>query len=123
MRQRCLNPKSISFHDYGARGIGVCERWNDFAFFLADMGPRPSKQHTIERTNNDLGYSPDNCVWATRSVQGKNTRRVRRLTFDGSSISISEIADRSGYKPKSVATFLRAGRSVADIMEGRHANH
>lgn len=116
MRQRCHNPRSMSYVDYGARGITICERWNDFSLFLADMGPRPSMAHTIERLENNGNYEPANCIWATRQQQGKNTRRVRRLLFEGQSISINEIAVMSGYKPKSVATFLRSGRTIEQIL-------
>ncbi len=116
MRQRCNNPKSMSFVDYGARGIAICERWDDFVAFLGDMGPRPSMAHTIERLDNSVGYGPTNCIWATRDVQGKNTRRVKRLTLDGKPISINEIAALSGYKPKSVATFIRNGRAIEAIL-------
>lgn len=117
MRQRCGNPKSMSYMNYGARGIKVCERWNDFGAFLSDMGERPSRRYTIERLNNDIGYCPDNCIWATRLDQGKNTSRVKKLNYAGRPITINQIAEMSGYKPKSVATFLRSGRTVEAILE------
>lgn len=73
--QRCHNPSSSAFHRYGARGITVCDRWrNDFGVFLLDMGNRPSLKHSIDRKNNDLGYSPENCRWATVLQQRHNRR-------------------------------------------------
>ena len=75
MRNRCNNPSSPHYSDYGGRGITVCDRWNDFTLFLEDMGERPSLSLSIERLENDLGYSPDNCIWATR-VQQNNNRRM-----------------------------------------------
>lgn len=75
MRQRCHNPNAWNYGNYGGRGIQVCERWlESFENFFADMGERPSKQHSLGRINNDGGYSPDNCRWETRAQQVKNKR-------------------------------------------------
>jgi hypothetical protein len=73
MRQRCSNPKLWDYKYYGGRGIIVCERWDDPVLFCADMGKRPSKQHQIDRKDNSLGYSPENCRWVLRPPQMRNT--------------------------------------------------
>jgi hypothetical protein len=75
MKQRCFNPNSQSYRNYGARGITVCERWrSSFQAFYDDMGPRPSSDYSIERINNDGNYEPSNCKWGTRSEQNINHR-------------------------------------------------
>ena len=72
MRNRCRNPKAQDYAYYGGRGIVVCESWEKFENFLADMGRKPTAEHTLERKNVDLNYTPSNCVWATRKEQSRN---------------------------------------------------
>lgn len=93
--QRCTNDKSPNYHNYGGRGIKVCDRWLTFENFLADMGRRPPGT-TIDRKNNDGNYEPGNCRWATQKEQCRNNRRNRRITFDGETLTIIEWSERTG---------------------------
>ena len=76
MRERCNNPDCHAYSRYGGRGIRVCKRWDSFAFFAIDVGKRPAGL-TLERRNNNRGYSPANCYWATRKTQQRNTCTVK----------------------------------------------
>ena len=78
MKQRCQNLNHAQAEDYNGRGIGVCKEWADFASFLKDMGEKPPGR-TLDRIDNDSGYSPDNCRWATRKEQNDNRRNNRLI--------------------------------------------
>lgn len=74
MRQRCGNPRNGQYHNYGGRGITICDRWRSFENFLADMGERPEGK-TLDRRDNDGNYEPENCGWATPKEQRANQRQ------------------------------------------------
>lgn len=90
MINRCTKPKTKRYDNYGGRGIGVCERWLNFENFYADMGDRPSIQHSIERINNDSGYSKENCKWATRHEQYRNRRTNKFIIADGQKMIVRD---------------------------------
>lgn len=91
MKSRCYYKKDSRFPDYGGRGITVCDEWKDnFETFYRDMGPRPTPQHTIDRENNDLGYSKENCRWATKVDQNNNTRKNVYYELNGDRKTLAE---------------------------------
>lgn len=109
MRERCLNPSHIRFHRYGGRGVAVCERWNDFWLFVDDMGPKPLGC-TLERKENDRGYEPDNCVWATPAEQQRNSSRNVMVTVCGVVRCVDDWAKYLGVH----RTTLRSRASARD---------
>lgn len=97
MIQRCHNPNYSRFHDYGGRGITVCPRWrNSFENFLIDMGPKPSRRHSIDRIKNDLPYCLENCQWSLPHKQMTNRRNSFFVEIGGEQIPLSDLA--SEYK-------------------------
>lgn len=112
MKDRCENPRTKNFKDYGGRGIKVCERWHSFENWFADMGPLPSPGHSIERRDNNGNYEPTNCYWATRAEQAKNKRNNRWLTANGETLHLSEWARRLGTTTGAILHRLKAGWPV-----------
>ena len=97
MIERCENSENRDFRIYGARGISVCERWRDsFENFLADMGPKPSPHHSIDRIDNNGNYEPSNVRWATRQDQARNRHTNHMLTHGGTVACIAEWSERTG---------------------------
>lgn len=117
IKQRCLDKNSVSYHNYGGRGVTICDRWReDFAAFLADMGPAPSRRHTVEREDNDKGYEPGNCRWATRGEQSRNKRDNRLLTFKGKTQTVTDWAAELGINKSTLFHRLDGGWSAEQAL-------
>lgn len=117
IKERCYNPNNPRYKDYGGRGITICSEWkDDYVRFLADMGPRPSPEHSIDRRDNDLGYSKANCYWATHQEQNSNTRRNVLLTFNGVTLTTAEWARRTGMAHLTIRGRLHAGWTVEETL-------
>lgn len=101
MLQRCKNPNNPAYDRYGGSGISVCERWHKFENFLADMGRRPEGR-SLDRVDGRGNYEPGNCRWATDLEQGRNRKNVRRITFNGETLCLSEWAERLGMNRTSL---------------------
>jgi hypothetical protein len=116
MISRCRNEKHPQYPRYGGRGINVCDRWADsFADFVADMGRRPEGT-SIDRENNDLGYCPENCRWATPRQQANNTRANVLLTVDGETKTVAEWARISGISVDGIRRRVGCGWSHKDAV-------
>lgn len=116
MRERCLKPSHPNFPNYGGRGIGICQSWRQFKNFLADMGKRP-KGYSLERINNNRGYSPANCKWATHLEQSRN----RRTSVDRKAVSSVTYLRKTGllHREISLLTGMSLG-TVQKICSGKH---
>lgn len=116
MVARCRNPKYKKYRYWGGRGISVCDRWLSFENFYADMGPRPSPEHSIDREDNDGNYEPSNCRWATRAEQARNTSKNRLFEYDGRRISMAEAAEMAGLSYQLLRGRLDNGWSLQRAM-------
>lgn len=116
LKARCLRPSDPDYVRYGAKGITVCERWlhgenglTGFECFLADMGPPPFEQASIDRIDPTKGYAPENCRWASAKEQGNNRRTNRWVEIDGVKRTVQQWADISGVGPKTIIYRLNRG--------------
>lgn len=115
MLDRCRRENNSSFKRYGNRGITVCSRWKEFEKFFQDMGSRPSGL-TLERIDNNAGYFPGNCRWASRQQQANNRCTTRSLTFGNKTMPISVWSKELGLSKSAVSSRLRAGWSVSRAL-------
>lgn len=115
MRGRCRNPTHPNYRYYGARGIKVCDRWQNFEYFLADMGEVPSG-FSIERVDNDGDYTPTNCRWIPRVDQAKNTRRIRTITYQGKTLRLTEWAKLVGIHHETLKARLNIGLPIEKAL-------
>lgn len=116
MKRRCQNPNDDSYSRYGGRGIIICERWQDFTNFVADMGKRPTLGHSIDRINNDGPYSPENCRWATAQEQQNNRRVNVVLEMGGKRLTITQWAVEIGIPYGAIRYRLDAGWETAEAL-------
>jgi hypothetical protein len=130
MLRRCFNPNYDRYHNYGGRGITVCDRWNPsknpytqaFKNFYQDMGPRPSKDYSIDRIDNDGAYCPENCRWADKNTQAKNRPITKIYTHNGLSLSLSEWAELLGVKKERLRYRLNSKWPYEDVFTKERAS-
>lgn len=113
MKTRCFNPNSPKYQDYGARGIGVCERWMEFENFYADMG-QPPPGMTLERKDVNGHYEPGNCIWADRLTQARNKRSA--IVVKGERMPLKEAAAKHGVKETTVHMRLKRGWTLEQAL-------
>ncbi len=120
MIHRCTNPKDRAFPRYGGRGVTVCQRWQGspegFLNFLADIGPRPSSRHTLDRKETEGNYEPSNCRWATWEEQNRNKRNNRLLEFRGETKTATEWSKLFSIKASTLFNRLKRGMSVESAL-------
>ncbi|WP_146120432.1 MULTISPECIES: hypothetical protein [Pseudomonas] len=116
MRARCLNKNASNYPQYGGSGIGICEEWDDFERFLADMGECPGEGFTLDREDGNKGYSPGNCRWATRVQQARNQSTNKLITFRGEALGLSEWAEKLGIKSQTIQNRLRKGWTIDEAL-------
>lgn len=122
MRSRCNNPNHKAYHNYGGRGIKVCERWMEsFENFYADMGDSPADTE-LDRIDNEKGYSPENCRWATYQQQGNNRRNNRYLTFNGETHSLADWCRITGINRATLKYRLKAGFPIEEVFDTKSRN-
>jgi hypothetical protein len=118
LKYRCYKTDHPEYKNYGARGITVCGRWLDaFQNFFEDMGPRPSRSHSIDRIDNAGNYEPSNCRWSTLKEQNRNTRKNIIIVYRGEEMCIAQAAELSGIKSKTLWSRIRLGYCSEDLFK------
>lgn len=111
IKKRCENKTNKNYHNYGGRGISLCERWHSFAAFHEDMGPRPNG-YTLDRINNNGNYEPGNCRWTTWAVQAQNKRCAHWIAYNGETKSLTEWSKELSIPISTLNERLRRGWSI-----------
>lgn len=118
MIRRCCAPTCKKYCLYGGRGIKVCERWrNSFENFITDMGPRPSKEYTLERENVHGNYEPSNCIWATQKVQQNNRTNNVQIEINGEILNFAQISEKYGISFKNVTSRYYRGFRGTELVK------
>jgi hypothetical protein len=118
MIRRCHNPAADNYGRYGGRGITVCQAWRDsFDAFLADLPPRPTPEHSLERIDNNGPYEPGNVRWATPREQARNRRDNHYLTARGRTLLIEEWAEVTGIPKSTLHNRIKAGWTDEQVVD------
>lgn len=118
MKRRCYKPNAPYYHIYGGKGITVCDRWRtSFVNFLADMGPKPFPEATIDRVNGDGDYEPANCRWASKMEQSHNSRKARMLTCNGETLCVRAWARKLGVVHRTICRRLEQSWTINRIVD------
>lgn len=121
IKTRCYNFKSKFYKHYGARGIKMSEEWvNSFEKFLEDMGPKPTKKHSIDRIDNNGNYCKENCRWSNWLTQANNRRNNLFFEIDGTKLTLAEIARKYNLDYGKTYQKLRRGRLIEDLLKDEH---
>lgn len=119
MIQRCSNPKAEGWENYGGRGITVCERWrNSYVEFLADMGRKPTPEHSIDRQDNSGNYEKSNCHWATKLEQDKNRRTTVQVMYNGELRYVMDVCEEVGISRRTYDYRVKQGWPECRLFDG-----
>ena len=116
IKDRCFNVNNKNYHNYGGRGITICEEWkHDYERFINDMGYRPTDKHSLDRIDNNGNYCKENCRWVTQDIQCRNTRKSYKV--------YSELVDKTFNSPTDCAEYFKYSQQyICDMLKGRKAN-
>lgn len=117
MIHRCENPKTENYASYGGRGIQVSESWKMLENFVNDMYPTYKFGLTLDRKDNNLGYSKENCRWATPTEQGRNKRNNRNITVNGTTKCVTAWCEELGLKVSTVLMRLKSGKTPEQALQ------
>lgn len=116
IKDRCFNPNNKNYHNYGGRGITICDEWRyDYHKFIKDMGYRPTDKHSLDRVDNNGDYCKDNCRWVTQDVQTRNTRKSYLIYSELNNMTFNSLVECAEY-------FNYSQQYICDMLKGRKTN-
>ena len=117
MLGRCRNPNHPLYPAYGGRGVYVCDKWKAFEAFFSDIGPRPSRRHSLDRIDNSGNYEPGNVKWSTSRQQTRNTRRTHLISHDGKVMCLTDWANTTGVAVSTLRNRLKRGIPMEQALQ------
>ena len=113
---RCHNENDPAYHRYGGRGISVCDEWRESPIRFVEYMPEQGRMDTLERIDNDKGYAPTNCKWATVDEQNNNKRSNIRITFENQTLTIAQWSKRINVRPDTLRIRINSGWSIEKAL-------